>query len=160
MSEKHLGQVMVLTVLSLGGTLLGVTAIAGLLMLFQIRQATDLGNSAKAIFAADTGIEWALFDFDCHKDEAAPCDPTDPAYFVPSCWAEPPGTLGIDSDGKEIRFFDVDLDGVLGPLEASYRVTDDRGFRFCVDENSVSVKSVGSAGAAGRASSRAFELAL
>lgn len=54
---------MILTVLTLGGTMLGATTIAGLLILYQIRQATDLGNSGKAIFAADTGIEWGLQQF-------------------------------------------------------------------------------------------------
>ncbi len=54
---------MILTVLALGGTILGATTVAGLLMLYQIRQATDLANSAKAIFAADAGLEWALYQF-------------------------------------------------------------------------------------------------
>lgn len=54
---------MILTILALGGTLLGATTIAGLLMVYQIRQATDLTNSGKAIFAADTGIEWGLYQF-------------------------------------------------------------------------------------------------
>lgn len=41
---------------------MGASSLAGLLMLYQIRQATDLGNSGKAIFAADSGIEWVLYD--------------------------------------------------------------------------------------------------
>lgn len=56
---------MLLTVLTLGGAMLGATTIAGLLMIYQIRQATDLGNSAKAIFAADAGIEWGLYNYYC-----------------------------------------------------------------------------------------------
>jgi hypothetical protein len=54
---------MLLTVLSIGGTILGATTIAGLLMLYQIRSATDLANSAKAVFAADAGTEWALYNY-------------------------------------------------------------------------------------------------
>lgn len=54
---------MILAVLMLGGAMLGVTAIAGLLMLYQIRQSTDYQVSAKAIFAADAGVEWALDDY-------------------------------------------------------------------------------------------------
>jgi hypothetical protein len=54
---------MLLTVLSIGGTILGATTIAGLLMLYQIRGATDFANSAKAIFAADAGTEWALYSY-------------------------------------------------------------------------------------------------
>ena len=57
------GQVMLLTVLALSGTILGATTIAGLLMLYQIRQSTDASNSTKAIYAADAGIEWELYRF-------------------------------------------------------------------------------------------------
>ena len=57
------GQTMILTVLALGGTLLGATTIAGMLMLYQIRQAGDMANSAKAIYAADAGIDLALYQF-------------------------------------------------------------------------------------------------
>jgi hypothetical protein len=57
------GQVLLTTVLTLGGTILGATTIAGLLLVYQIRQATDLANSGKAIYAADTGVEWGLYQF-------------------------------------------------------------------------------------------------
>ena len=55
------GQVMLLTILVIGGLLLGASAIAGLLMVYQIRQSSDITNSTKAIFSADTGIEWELY---------------------------------------------------------------------------------------------------
>ena len=55
------GQVMLITILTLSGILLGATTIAGLLMTYQIRQATDITNSTKAIMAADAGIEWELY---------------------------------------------------------------------------------------------------
>lgn len=57
------GQVMLLTVLVLGGTILGATTIGGLLVLYQLRQTADLANSTKAVFAADAGIEWGLYEF-------------------------------------------------------------------------------------------------
>ncbi len=60
-SEK--GQVMILSVLALGGTILGATTIAGLLMVYQLRSTSDVANSAKAIFAADAGIDWMLYQF-------------------------------------------------------------------------------------------------
>lgn len=56
---------MILAVLALGGALLGATTIAGFLMLYQIRATTDVENSAKAIFAADSGVEWELFNYYC-----------------------------------------------------------------------------------------------
>lgn len=55
------GQVMLLSMLILGGILLGASTLAGLLMLYQIRAASNAGQSAQAIFAADTGIEWGLY---------------------------------------------------------------------------------------------------
>lgn len=41
----------------IGGVLIGATAIAGVLMTYQIRQTNDVVNSTKAFFAADAGIE-------------------------------------------------------------------------------------------------------
>lgn len=57
------GQVMILTVLMLGATMLGATTIAGLLMLYQVRQASDIINSTKAVYAADAGVDAALYQF-------------------------------------------------------------------------------------------------
>lgn len=72
--NKRSGQVMILTVMALGGAILGATTIAGLLMLYQIRQATDLANSGKAIYAADAGIEWTLYNWFCANDVGkSPC---------------------------------------------------------------------------------------
>ncbi len=62
-SSAQKGQAMLVTVLALSGTILGATTIAGLLMLYQIRQSTDAVNSAKAVFAADAGMEWGLYKF-------------------------------------------------------------------------------------------------
>lgn len=58
------GQVMIVSVVILGGILLSASAIAGLLTIYQIRASNDAVSSAKAIFAADTGIEvaqWCIF---------------------------------------------------------------------------------------------------
>lgn len=69
------GQIMILTVLALGGAILGATTIAGILMLYQIRQTTDLASSGKAIYAADAGIEWTLYNWYCGLDtiNKVPC---------------------------------------------------------------------------------------
>lgn len=63
---------MLLTVLIISGAILGTTTIAGLLMLYQIRQATDFGQSVQALFAADAGIEWTLYRRFEKKDEPRP----------------------------------------------------------------------------------------
>ena len=57
------GQAMILSVLAIGGTLLGATTIAGLVMLYQLRQTRDTQGSAKAVFAADAGVEYAIYHY-------------------------------------------------------------------------------------------------
>jgi len=52
---------MLLTVMILSGSILGASTIAGYLMLLRVRASSDITNSAKAIFAADTGVEWELY---------------------------------------------------------------------------------------------------
>ncbi len=51
---------MVITSMLMGGLFLVGTAIAGLLMFYQLRESSDAQNSASAVFAADAGIEGAL----------------------------------------------------------------------------------------------------
>ena len=45
----------------LNGVLISASAVAGLLITYQIRQANDSVESTKAFFAADAGIEDALY---------------------------------------------------------------------------------------------------
>jgi len=74
-SKKEKGQAMMLTVLVISGTTLGATTIAGLLMLYQLRQATSVTYSSQALFAADAGLEWELFKLfnpDAAADHQAP----------------------------------------------------------------------------------------
>lgn len=57
------GQALLLVVVMMGGVLFLVTAVAGLLMFYQIQQANDIANSTISIFAADAGIERALYHY-------------------------------------------------------------------------------------------------
>lgn len=59
--NKERGQVMLLTVMLLTGVILSTASLAALLVLYQIRQTTDVIASTQAIFAADAGLECALF---------------------------------------------------------------------------------------------------
>lgn len=79
-SDKNSGQAMVLAIMALGGILIGATTIAGLLVYYQIQQATDITNSTMAIYAADTGLEWAFFDMFCNTYTPSRCavPPTQP----------------------------------------------------------------------------------
>ena len=72
------GQVMLITVILLSGAILASTSLIGLLTRYQLRQASDINASMKAIFAADAGIEWAfynenkLIETGLYKDLATP----------------------------------------------------------------------------------------
>ena len=55
------GQVMLLTVIVLSAVFLSVTALAGFLMTYQLRQVTNVIDGSKAIFAADAALERGLF---------------------------------------------------------------------------------------------------
>lgn len=72
-SELRSGQALLISMLTLGGAILGATAIAGFLTLYQIRGATDATYSAKAIFAADAGANWSLYN---HQKGAGLPQPT------------------------------------------------------------------------------------
>lgn len=61
-NSRQKGQTMLLTVMLLSSAILGATSLAALLVLFQLRQATDAKASTQAIFAADSGIECVLFE--------------------------------------------------------------------------------------------------
>lgn len=61
--KNRSAQVMILSVVILGGILLSASAIAGLLMIYQIRASNNVIASAKALFAADSGLEIATWCF-------------------------------------------------------------------------------------------------
>jgi hypothetical protein len=79
--RRRSGQAMLVAVLALGGAVLGATTIAGFLMSYQIRASSDSANSAKAAFAADSGVEAVLYQHNRHL-------PTDPLGFGNSASAE------------------------------------------------------------------------
>ncbi len=60
---KQSGQTMILTVLAIGGAILGATTIASLLVVFQLKQADFSADSAKAIYASDAGVEAELYEY-------------------------------------------------------------------------------------------------
>lgn len=123
------GQVMILTILALGGTLLGATTVAGLLTLYQIRNSTDLTNSAKAIFAADAGIEWALYKSTCANGGGQQ-----------PCAALEEGEFEFSNDSK-VKVTCQDAAGAV--LD-------------CTDPTVTSLRSVGTAGGSSRAFEASF----
>ncbi|MCL4391718.1 hypothetical protein M1413_00030 [Patescibacteria group bacterium] len=58
--NKKNAQAMIIVSILMGGLFLVGTAIAGLLMFYQLRQAADAASSGAAVMAADAGIEHSL----------------------------------------------------------------------------------------------------
>jgi len=70
------GQAMIITTIMIGGLFLTATAIAGLLMFYQLQQAVDFGNSTIAIFAADAALEKAIYSY--FNDPSITCPESNP----------------------------------------------------------------------------------
>ena len=63
---------MLLTVLILTGTLITATALSGILISRSLRESGNIANSMKAIYAADTGVEYELYKALRDPSAAAP----------------------------------------------------------------------------------------
>jgi len=99
---------MLLSVLVISSAVLAATSLSGLIVLSQLRQAADAQSSAQAVFAADAGIECALYRN--YKDNAYFCGeqnnprPVNPNEDEPSFIAEfEIGDVGVKSLGKSGR---------------------------------------------------------
>lgn len=130
------GQVIILSVLAIGGAILSVTAIAGLLTLYELRQSTNFENSTRAILAADAGVEWSLYQFFKVSE-------SDAIQF-----ASPTGyTIGL-SNGSDVVVNCFGLDPNQNPME--------QAMGTCY--NASSVQAVGTAAGASRAFRTYFQL--
>lgn len=135
---------MILTVLALGGAVLGATTIAGLLMLYQIREATDLANSGKAIYAADTGIEWTLYNWFCPSAGDRPC--TSPGWD-----SIPAGEFSL-SNGASAKVTQYCFDSLGNKIGDSTSGTCDPA----TNASSTTFKSLGTSGNSNRAFGLSF----
>ncbi len=79
------GQTIILIVVMMGGILLTATTIAGLLMFYQVQQSNDFSKSTQAVYAADAGLERAIYYYynDYQYDPDNPCYPMEQACSVP-----------------------------------------------------------------------------
>lgn len=126
---------MLMSVLLISGAILAVSALASSLVLQQLKKSTAAGESARAVFAADAGIERALWER--YHDSAIQ------AGCASSTFPFPPETLTNDSTyttiikncdyasslgeyGRSARAFHVSFDGLCllgGQLEDSLCAT-------------------------------------
>lgn len=127
------GQVMLITSLLMAGMLLGATVVAGLLTVSQLRQVTDISHSAKAIFAADAGVEleryrWYQDRNDCHGNSlpapppfpASNPNPTSANPFVWERTQEYPASLACTDSALAIGVYDPSA--TPNPTVATYAI--------------------------------------
>lgn len=101
------GQIMIVSVLMISGTVLSATVLAGYLTLYHLRQAVDIENSAKSIFAADAGVEWQLYkDL---KDNTYPQPTFTNGVTVSVTQLEPNVYRSVGQSGRSARAFEVDI---------------------------------------------------
>ncbi|MFA6354101.1 MAG: vWA domain-containing protein [Candidatus Paceibacterota bacterium] len=98
------GQTMILTVMVLNGVLLSVAIIAALLMSYQVHSAGDFANTNKAIFAADAGTDWWLYNYYKNPDLTTPIF-TNGSSFSITTSSPPPQAKVIGLAGSSKRAF-------------------------------------------------------
>lgn len=105
---------MLMTVLILGGVMLGATTIAGLITTYRLQQAGRARDSAMAIFAADAGLEKGFYQ--CFKlsdctTEISQTLPNGASYIMTFTLSQSAGANEMRSTGKAgvttraLRFF-------------------------------------------------------
>ncbi len=111
------GQVMLLTAVLISGIVLSATSLAGLLTVYQLRQVTDVTNSTKAIFAADSGIEWELYkNFKDSKASAPACSGGNPGQLCNGATFQtypdpnnPSIVTSVGTSGRSSRAFQINF---------------------------------------------------
>lgn len=98
---KREGQAMLLVTFMIGGLFMMATAIAGLLMFYQLQQATDAGDSTIAIYAADAALEKAAYYYfyTYAYDIDVLCQPPPCRFFVTTIGG-PALSNGADSSAE------------------------------------------------------------
>ena len=126
--EARRGQARLLAILTLGATMLGATTIAGLLMLYQIRQVTNFRDSTESIFAADAGTEWELYSYFQAANVQAPTLLSNGAAISATCYdnTQTPSqcsdttstveAVAVGSAGNTKRAFVATFSGAPGSL--------------------------------------------
>lgn len=113
---------MLLTAVLISGIVLSATSLAGLLTVYQLRQVTDVNNSTKAIFAADTGIEWELYkNFKDSKASAPACSGSAPGQLCNGATFQtfpdpnnPSVVTSVGSSGRSSRALQINF-SIIAP---------------------------------------------
>jgi hypothetical protein len=112
-NKRRNGQAMIIAILTLGGAILGATTLAGLLLLYQIRSTTDSESSAKAIFAADSGVNWALYSYfnSPQPQSGASSTLSNGASYLVTCSDDTGATIDCDTSATTTAISEGDYNG-------------------------------------------------
>lgn len=126
--KNRKGQALLLIVVMMGGVLFLVTAVAGLLMFYQVEQASDAANSTVAIFAADAGLERGLYYY-FYEYDAAQCTVAGCTIMTGDAAYNPPlSPVGFTNGASATSTIAIPPQGSLGtPVVISGDGVDDRG---------------------------------
>jgi uncharacterized protein (UPF0333 family) len=111
------GQVMLLTALLIWGIVLSATSLASLLTIYQFRQVGDITNSAKAIFAADSGIECMLYKYNVNdpiNPRQIDCGETNPVALSNGATFQtyPDQNISVGTSARSSRAFELDFNAL------------------------------------------------
>lgn len=80
---------MILTVLVLSSVVLSLSSIGGYLMLVRLRISSDIGNTMRAIYIADAGLECEAYNHFKNADAAGYCADPVRNVFLTGAVADP-----------------------------------------------------------------------
>ena len=134
--HKNRGQVMLMSVLLICGAILAVSALASSLVLQQLKKSTAAGESARAVFAADAGVERALWERYHNSAVQSGCaSSTSPLSFSDMLTNDSEYTTlikgcdyasSLGEYGRSVRAFHISFDGLCnlgGQLDDSLCAT-------------------------------------
>jgi len=119
LNKNQKGQVMIVVSLALGGVMLTSIVIGGILITNQIRQAGNIVNSAKALYAADAALEWGMYQFYKKDTSAEAPSSTNNITFTTLCYS---GASSVPCIGGE-NITDIVGKGRFGNVIRAFQIS-------------------------------------
>ncbi len=103
------GQAMLIVVLILGATMLGVTTIVGYVSLQKIKNVANITDSTKAIYAADSGVEWCFYNkIGSNGTSTFDCSGSSPTTGTSSLSLSNGSSVSVSESGQEVKSIGTD----------------------------------------------------
>ena len=119
LNKNQQGQVMIVVSVALGGVMLTSVVIGGILISNQIRQAGNIANSAKALYAADAALEWGIYQFYKQDTSAGAPTFTNNAISTTLCYSKSSVVLCTDA----INIDKMVGKGIFGKVSRAFQIS-------------------------------------